>query len=146
MGWRMITGRDGRSHGRAAGTSPRSRQKVSEVIREKITERRKRCKPREPGEPADLESDERSERRARVKIQAARLLETAAYLGKAQNGEKDRHGAHHVRQEAVWAGQSKGARGESEDTASDDGVQDERDEILLANLSEKTACGCCFRS
>ena len=80
-------------------------------------------------QPADLEADERAERRPREEIGAAGLAEPARHFGEAEHDDQRRDSANDDCQRTPRAGQDRERGRQAEHAGADDGIDDDRGQV-----------------
>ena len=97
---------------------------------------------RHPLHPADFESDETTERGARVQVGAACSFEAAADLGEAQRDEQRRAADRQKRNRAPRAHLSRHLRRQQEDRTADHLIHADCGEIPLPELASERELAC----
>ena len=129
---------EGRHHDRARSAARDLGPELGEVEHEKVQVRGGTQEARPHEQPADLESDQRAEGDARIKINAAMFAEPARDLREAERDEPDATCGSERRQRAQAARRGGEDGGQAEDAAADHPVDDGRREIETADRADET--------
>src|SRR5215510_9451870 len=124
--------------GDAPSAGARLRPEITQILDEKVADGRKCSDARQPEQPADFKTDNRSEGTASIKEWTTALAESAANLSKAQNDAAHHQRAHQECKQTVTAGVAIHLAGESENTGADNAIDRDGDKVPAIDAADQS--------